>query len=153
MTILNIFDPKTTELLTERINKLTAQTTPQWGKMTVGQMLAHCSVAYDQAFDPNTKRPPMPVRFLLKLFLKGRLTDSTTPYKKNSGTAPAFLITDAREFEKEKVKLLGHIQKVEKLGENYFENKEATSFGKMTANEWNNLFYKHLDHHLTQFGV
>ena len=153
MTILNIFDPKTTEFLTERINKLTAQTTPQWGKMTVGQMLAHCSVAYDQAFDPNAKRPPLPVRFLLKLLLKGRLTDSTTPYKKNSGTAPAFLITDAREFEKEKVKLLGHLQKVEKSGENYFENKEATSFGKMTANEWNNLFYKHLDHHLTQFGV
>ncbi len=153
MTILNIFDPKTTELLTERMNKLTAQTMPQWGKMTVGQMLAHCSVAYDQAFDPNTKRPPMPIRFLLKLLLKRKLTDATTPYKKNSGTAPAFLITDAREFEKEKVKLLGHIQKVEKLGENYFENKEAISFGKMTADEWNNLFYKHLDHHLTQFGV
>lgn len=153
MTILNIFDPKTTQVLTERINKLTAQTTPQWGKMNVGQMLAHCSVAYDQAFDPNTKRPPLPVRFLLKLFLKGKLTDSTTPYKKNSGTAPAFLISDERNFEKEKAKLLGHIQKTEQLGTAHFEDKESTSFGKMTANEWNNLFYKHLDHHLTQFGV
>jgi len=153
MTILNIFDPKTSQLLTERINKLTPQTTPQWGKMNVGQMLAHCSVAYDQAFDPNAKRPTLIVRFLLKLFLKGKLTDSSTPYKKNSGTAPAFLITDERDFEKEKAKLLGHIQQTEKLGTAYFDNKEATSFGKMTADEWNNLFYKHLDHHLTQFGV
>ncbi|MES2517239.1 MAG: DUF1569 domain-containing protein [Bacteroidota bacterium] len=153
MTILNIFDPETTKSLTERINKLTAKTTPLWGKMNVGQMLAHCSIAYEQAYDPNTKRPPLPVRFLLKLFLKGKLTDTTTPYQKNSGTAPAFIIKDTRDFEKEKTIILEYIQRTEKLGAAYFANKESTSFGKMTADEWNNLFYKHLDHHLTQFGV
>jgi hypothetical protein len=153
MTILNIFDPKTTELLTERIKKLTAHTTPQWGKMDVGQMLAHCSVAYDQVYDPNTKRPLLPVRFLLKLFLKGKLTNATTPYKKNSGTAPAFIIKDTRNFEQEKARIIAYIQRTEKSGVAYFDNKESASFGKMTADEWNNLFYKHLDHHLTQFGV
>ena len=35
----------------------------------------------------------------------------------------------------------------------YFDNKENTSFGPMTTNEWNNLFYKHLNHHLEQFKV
>lgn len=153
MTILNIFEPETTKLLTARINELTAKTTPQWGKMDVGQMLAHCNVAYDQAFDPNTKRQPLPIRFLLKLFLKGKLTDATTPYKKNSGTAPAFIINDSRDFEQEKNRILAYIQRTEKSGVAYFDNKESASFGKMTADEWNNLFYKHLDHHLMQFGV
>lgn len=153
MTILNIFEPRTIQILTERINKLHAQSIPQWGKMDVGQMLAHCCVAYDQVFDPNTKRSPLPVRFMLKLLLKGRLTDATTPYKKNSGTAPAFLITDARDFNVEKARLLAYLQQVQQLGATYFHQKESNSLGKLTAEEWNNLFYKHLDHHLTQFNV
>lgn len=90
---------------------------------------------------------------MLRVMLKNRLTNSTTPYKKNSGTAPAFLITDARDFEVEKARLIEYIQRVEKLGANYFENKESVSFGKLNSYEWNNLFYKHLDHHLSQFGV
>ena len=70
-----------------------------------------------------------------------------------SGTAPAFLITDARDFKVEKARLIEYIQKVEKLGANYFEYKESVSLGKLNSFEWNNLFYKHLDHHLSQFGV
>ena len=34
-----------------------------------------------------------------------------------------------------------------------FEGKESNSFGPLTKGEWNNMFYKHLDHHLSQFGV
>ena len=45
------------------------------------------------------------------------------------------------------------ITKTQELGEQYFDGKESHSFGNLTSNEWNNLFYKHLEHHLTQFGV
>ena len=41
----------------------------------------------------------------------------------------------------------------QELGVSYFENKESHSFGRLTIKEWNNMFYKHLEHHLTQFGV
>ena len=34
-----------------------------------------------------------------------------------------------------------------------FDNRESHSFGKLSKTEWSNMFYKHLDHHLTQFGV
>lgn len=153
MTILNIYSPTTTATITQRINNLAADTKPLWGKMNVGQMLAHCSVAYRQVFEENTKRPPVLVRLALQFLIKRKLTDATTPYKKNSGTAPAFIIKDERDFEKEKIQLIDYIQAVEKLSENHFEGKESNAMGKMTAQEWNNLFYKHLDHHLTQFGV
>jgi hypothetical protein len=153
MTILNIFELQTTDKLLHRISELAPNTFPLWGKMDVAQMLAHCCVAYEQAFDENAKRPNTFVRFMLRAMLKNKLTNSTTPYKKNLGTAPEFLITDARDFETEKARLIAYIQQVEQLGAKYFEGKESVSLGKLNSFEWNNLFYKHLDHHLSQFGV
>ena len=63
------------------------------------------------------------------------------------------MIGDQRDFEKEKKRLVDYINKVKDQGENYFDGRESRSFGPLTSNEWNNLFYKHLDHHLQQFGV
>jgi len=39
------------------------------------------------------------------------------------------------------------------LGEDYFDNRVSDSFGKLSKDQWNNYFYKHLNHHLSQFGV
>ena len=72
---------------------------------------------------------------------------------KNSRTAPAFLITDTKDFEAEKKRLINYIKKTQELGEAHFDNKESHSFGNLSKTEWNNMFYKHIDHHLTQFGV
>jgi hypothetical protein len=74
------------------------------------------------------------------------------PYKHNSPTAPAFKIVDQRQFEVEKQKLITHITQTQRLGEVYFEGRESNSFGPLTAKEWNVMCYKHLDHHLNQFG-
>ena len=75
------------------------------------------------------------------------------PYKKNGQTAPAFIITTAKDFEKEKARLIAYIEKTKDLGESFFDQKESLSFGRLTVAQWNNMFYKHLDHHLSQFGV
>ncbi|MGS0524621.1 hypothetical protein ACU8V7_04870 [Zobellia nedashkovskayae] len=75
------------------------------------------------------------------------------PYKRNIRTAPEFLITDERDFELEKQKLVAHLQKTQQLGAAHFQNKESHAFGPLTSQEWNVLFYKHLDHHLQQFNV
>ena len=75
------------------------------------------------------------------------------PYKKNIQTAPEFIIKDSKNFDLEKNRLIDYLIKTQQLGGDYFDGKESNSFGKLTKQEWNNLFYKHLDHHLTQFGV
>ncbi|MHA7130543.1 DUF1569 domain-containing protein [Algoriphagus namhaensis] len=148
----NIFDQNTVAELSDRINKLTLDSKATWGKMSVDQMLAHCNVAYEMAFTDKHPKPNGFTRFMLKTFVKKGVVNET-PYPKNSRTAPAFLITDARNFKEERLRLLDFLSKTQELGEQYFEGKESLSFGPMTAREWNNLFYKHLDHHLTQFGV
>ena len=78
---------------------------------------------------------------------------SEKPYKRNSRTAPAFLVTTEKEFEAEKSRLTSYIERTQTLGAKAFENKPSLSFGNLTTTEWNNMFYKHLDHHLAQFGV
>lgn len=147
-----IFEQEAVNELIARINKLTPYTKPNWGKMNVGQMLAHCNVTCEMAYENIHKAPNGFVKLILKLFVKEQVVGNK-PYKKNSQTAPAFIIIDPKDFEKEKARLIEYLDKTLKLGANYFEGRESLSFGKLTAAQWNTMFQKHLNHHLAQFGV
>lgn len=152
MTWKNLFDEQESQKAIARINALTSETQPQWGKMNVAQMLAHCNVAYELVYTDKHPKPKGFQKFMIKLFAKN-IVVGPKPYKKNSRTAPMFLITDQREFETEKKRLIEHLQKTQQLGPSHFEGKESHAFGALSENEWNTLFSKHLDHHLSQFGV
>jgi hypothetical protein len=153
MTIKNIFTKAVTDELITRIERLTPQSQPLWGKMSVAQMLAHCCVSYEMVYEMDKfPKPGKIMKFIIQLMAKSQVTGEK-PYAKNGRTAPAFLITDEREFDNEKNRITGYLIKTQQLGDNYFEGKESLSFGKLSTIEWNNLFYKHLDHHLGQFGV
>lgn len=152
MPLPNIFDKQVTDDVVRRINSLTPSTQPKWGKMSVAQMLAHCCVTYEMVHEQKHPAPNAFVKLLLKLFVKNAVV-TETPYKHNSRTAPAFLMTTEKEFNQEKTRLVNYVVKTQQMGENSFEGKESLSFGKLNKTEWNNMFYKHLDHHLTQFGV
>lgn len=148
----SIFDPKDVQDTIARINALKPDSRPQWGKMSVDQMLAHCNAIYEVAHENIHPRPGFIKKFLLKIFVKPMVV-GPRPYPRNSRTAPEFLIKDKREFDKEKDRLIAYLKKTEELGSEYFNNRDYPNFGKLKTNEWNVLFYKHLDHHLTQFGV
>lgn len=148
----NLFDKKDSKDAIERINQLTPETKGQWGKMEVAQMMAHCNVAYEMAYENKYKKPNGFKKFLLKLFVKPAVV-GPKPYPKNGRTAPEFIIDSGRDFEAEKKRLIGFLEKTQKLGEAHFEGRESHSFGPLTSQEWNVMFSKHLDHHLTQFGV
>jgi hypothetical protein len=75
------------------------------------------------------------------------------PYKTNSRTAPAFIISSEKDFEVEKQKLIANIKETQAKGLSFYEGRESASIGKLTAVEWNNMYYKHLNHHFTQFGI
>ncbi|MGZ5302839.1 MAG: DUF1569 domain-containing protein [Bacteroidia bacterium] len=152
MALPNVFTQEISESLIARINKLTPQTQAKWGKMNVAQMLAHCNVTYEMIYDDKHKKPNPFMKFILKKLVKKTVTNEKG-YKQNSQTAPQFIIADEREFETEKNRLINYIRKTQELGETTFEGKESHSFGKLNKTEWNNMFYKHLEHHLNQFGV
>lgn len=152
MPLPNIFQQEVSEEVIQRINKLTSSTKPLWGKMSVDQMLAHCSVTYEMIYEDKHPKPNFFTGLMLKMFVKKAVV-SEAPYKKSSPTAPAFLIKDTKNFDQEKERLVNFIRKTQQLGESHFDGKESHSFGALNINEWNNMFYKHLNHHLNQFGV
>lgn len=148
----NIFDRTVAEETINRINQLKPDSQPLWGKMSVAQMLAHCNVTYETVYEDKHKKPNAIMSFILKAFVK-KVVVSETPYKRNNPTAPHYIISNQKDFDIEKQRLIDHIIKTQQLGEAYFDKKESHSFGVLSIKEWNNMFYKHLDHHLSQFGV
>jgi len=148
----DIFNEAVSAEVINRVEQLTTETKPKWGKMDVAQMLAHCNVTYELDFEDIHKKPGGVMKWMLKTFVKKAVVNEE-PYKKNGGTAPQFKIKETKDFEVEKTRLINYISKAKNLGRSHFEGKESFSFGKLTAEEYNNMFYKHLDHHLTQFGV
>lgn len=152
MALPNIFTATVSNGIMSRINKLSNTTPAQWGKMNATQMLAHCNVTFEFAYEEKHSKPNFFMGFILRNLVKGGLVNEK-PNKRNASTAPEFIIKDDRNFDVEKNRLIQYINKTVQLGENHFEGRESMIFGTMTSTEWNNLFYKHLDHHLTQFGV
>lgn len=110
--IKNAFHQEVANELIARINKLTPTTQPQWGVMTVDQMLAHCSVAYHCTYSPEKfKKAGAFKKFLLKTFVKPMVVGEK-PYPKNGRTAPEFIISDRRDFEKKKKTNLSDLSNV-----------------------------------------
>ncbi len=107
--------------------------------MSVGQMLFHCSVVYQFVYSDKHPKPNLFMSLILKMFIK-KIVTGTKEYKKNSQTAPAFVITDKKDFEYEKHQLIDYINQTLVLGKAHFDGKVSLSFGKMNGQEWNNMF-------------
>ncbi|RYY58030.1 MAG: DUF1569 domain-containing protein [Chitinophagaceae bacterium] len=152
MNLPDIFTAEVAETIISRIDKINPDTKPLWGKMNASQVLAHLNVAYDSTFTDIHPTPNFIQRLFIKAFAASMVVGNK-PYPKNGPTAPWFKITGDRDFEAEKKKLLAYIRSTAAKGEAWFEGKKNKSFGVLTANQWNTMFYKHLEHHLTQFGV
>ncbi len=148
----NIFTESGVDRMKTRVRALTPATQPAWGKMSVAQMLAHCNVAYDLEYTDKYPPPNFFMRSVIRLFAK-RAVVGPKPYPRNGRTAPIFVIGDERDFAVEQRRLLDHLDKTRALGAAHFDGRVNNGFGKLSLEQWNTLFSKHLDHHLTQFGV
>ncbi|MFT5480611.1 MAG: hypothetical protein ACI9NN_001579, partial [Bacteroidia bacterium] len=115
-------------------------------------MLAHCNVTYETIYENKHTKPTGFKKLILKTFVKPSVIN-VKPYRKNSLSAPHFIISEVREFDAERKRLIDFIEKTQQLGTIHFHEKESHSLGPLSEDEWNNLLYKHLDHHLNQFGV
>lgn len=147
----NLFDAVDNNEIIERINKLTPDTNAMWGKMTVAQMLAHSQTTIEVALGERKLKGGL-IGFLFGKIAKRKLVKDE-PFKKNLPTAPSFIIKNERNFYEEKDKLIKLIQRFGKADPDNIAASPHPFFGKLTANEWNTLQWKHLDHHLNQFGV
>jgi hypothetical protein len=147
----SLFDPTHNQEIVDRINRLTPASQAQWGKMNVSQMLAHCQPVLRVAYGELKLK-----RNLLGMLLGGmvkRMLLREEPFKQNSPTEKTFIITDKRDFEAEKKKLIELVQRFSKQGPDGIRKDPHPFFGKLTTHEWDILQWKHLDHHLRQFAA
>lgn len=147
----NLFDQQTTKTIIQRIHTLNPSMIPLWGKMSVTQMLTHSSLALQVALGEMQLKRTLMGR-LLGGMAKKKLLDAH-PFGKNYPTAKEFIIKEDKNFEEEKQKLIDCIQRFSSGGAAGVSKAPHPFFGKMTADEWSYSGWKHLDHHLRQFGV
>lgn len=145
----SIFDKNSNEAMIARINKLTPESKALWGKMNVEQMLKHSNAAMQVAFGEKELKISFFMRLLGKM-LKNKVINNE--FKKNSPTAPEFVFPDKYDFEQAKNELITTYSKFAQ-GHQSIKIMNHPFWGKMTYEDWDKLQYKHLDHHLKQFGV
>ncbi len=147
----SLFNESDSNQLIERVKRLAPDAKAQWGRMEVAQMLAHAQRPLMSAYgDLKTSRGLMGILF--GRMAKKKLTGDQ-PFQKNLPTDKNFVITDQRDFEKEKQKLILSVQRFVQAGPNGVTKDPHPFFGPMTSVEWDRLMWNHLDHHLRQFGV
>lgn len=148
----SLYEPARTQEVKDRIAQLKPDSLRLWGKMNPAQALAHCSAAMEMAV--GTSRPPrMFIGRLLGGIVKGMALRDEEPMKRNAPTSKVLVVADNRDLPTEQERLCGLIHRFASAGPQGCSTHPHTFFGPLTPDEWARLMYKHLDHHLRQFGV
>ncbi|HXE30771.1 MAG TPA: DUF1569 domain-containing protein [Terriglobales bacterium] len=149
----SLFDATVVDQVQTRLAGLTPHSERRWGKMSVAQMLSHCAISLQWATgEVVPEKAPLPIRLIGRL-VKPLVFRNDDPMKKNSPTAKSLLVAGEREFGAERERLSGLIAKFAAGGAAGCTSNPHSFFGQMTPGQWAILMYKHLDHHLRQFGV
>ena len=149
MEIKNLFDAGVKQDIINRIHQLTAGSKAVWGKMNVAQMLAHVQAPMGVAFGTHTVKGHWLMKLILPFFKKNLYDEK--PWKQSLPTDKTFIMTGlSKDFEKEKAQLLDMLNR---FTESNMINEQHPVFGKLTKEQWSKAMWKHLDHHLKQFGV
>jgi hypothetical protein len=148
----NFLDPSDNKVLISRLFRLMPDARARWGSMSAGQMLVHCA---DQLrVSRGEKRvTSMWVPGFLKPLLKKRFITQFKGFEPGMKTLREL---DARRgmtppvsFATDHATLLGLIDPARYSARGI----EHPLFGHLSAQEFGEITWQHLDHHLRQFGV
>ncbi len=148
----DVFDASIANELVSRYENITPESKSGWGKMNAGQMLKHVADNAEMEFgDIHLGR-----RFIGRLIgrlVVNQIVKDDKPNDKNQSTHPKMVIKGEVDFTKEKERVLRLVARLGTVDPSEFENRVHPFFGKMKSKEWSIWIYKHLDHHLRQFGA
>lgn len=148
MEVKNLFDTSVKKDIISRINKLTPASKALWGTMNVEQMLSHAQKPVSLAYGKHTLKGNIILK-LIGPFFKSVLYNEK-PYKHGLPTDKSYIVTDAKNFESEKNNL---IEMLQQFNEANISDDRHPVFGNLSKEQWSKATWKHLDHHLQQFGV
>jgi len=143
-----VYDKATRDELIRRINTLDENSSAQWGKMKVYQMVKHCRLWEEMMLGKTKYDRAFIGRIFGKLALNTVLKNEA-PLGRNSPTLPALIIKDDGDISIEKSKWIALIQE---HANTWAPDLVHPFFGKLTKEQTGRLVYKHSDHHLRQFN-
>ena len=152
--VKNLFNPTQATDIQKRIRELHGDTQPLWGHMSVAQTLAHCTSGFEMAMGGiKPKRAPFPAN-VLGLLIKPLVFGNDKPMRRNSPSSPElFAAHEQCDFDRERSRLLAAIDRFTSNGAACCSHHPHPFFGPLQPKQWAILMYKHVDHHLRQFGV
>jgi hypothetical protein len=146
-----LFEPEAYQEILRRLNSIHSDSPRQWGKMSVAQMLEHTARAVEMASGKVPTRQQPIGKLLSWAFRKGFV--GPDPFPKNSPTGPSFIVKHEPELDQARNRLKSVLAEFHAMGEAGCDGNEHGFFGRMSGREWGITQYKHLDHHLRQFGA
>jgi hypothetical protein len=147
----SLYDIATMDAVAARVDALSETTPPEWGKMDVAQMLGHCAEILEVANGKPLTGTPWIARLFKGMIRK--MVVGPKPYAHSITTHPQYVVSGTRDFLTQKTRLTAALKVMSEEGPEGAPQTEHALFGRMTAQEKGWGMYKHLDHHLTQFGV
>jgi len=131
-----------------RLQSLTASTKPRWGSFNAACMLCHLDDTLGMALGRFPARPMG--RKAFHHFPLKHLFIYVLPFPKGVPTSPELLVTAPTDFEADRRRVVESINRL--AGAPDGKGPEHPFFGPLTVRQWNSLQWKHIDHHLRQFG-
>jgi hypothetical protein len=150
--VKNLYEKGTAEELKERLARLTPDSERLWGRMSAAQMVAHCSAGMEMAVGDRLP-PRIFVGRIIGGMVKARVLGNDEPLRRNTPTEKGMRVEGERDLEAERERLRGLVDRFVAAGPAGCTTHPHSFFGRLTPQEWAILMYKHLDHHLRQFGV
>ena len=150
-----IAHPEPRAQLLRRLEGLTPTTQRRWGTLSAAEMLCHLGDTCESVLGlrvapgPPSSGKPRPV-------LKWLILYSPLPWPKGARTRPGVDPhrdgTKPGEFGRDRARVISGLEQLatapaDRLAANHF------MVGPMTRDDWHRWAYKHVDHHLRQFGL
>jgi len=143
-----VWDAGVRKELLQRFAQLKGDQKPLWGKMNAGQMVAHCTDPLRGAMgEMKVTEKWTPMRFALLR----NLVIYVLPWPKGAPTAPEFIHTGVEDLDRNRKQLSEVLERFAAHQGKPFRDHAA--FGTLSDKDWGCLTWRHLDHHLRQFGV
>ena len=150
-----IADQQTLRSLQQRLGRLRPESARRWGTLTAGEMVCYLGDAHESVL--GTRIPPGPAASgKRRPVLKWVALYSPLPWprgaKTRPGVNPKIDGTRPGAFEEDRARAIATLGKVAVAAPSAM-SKVHVLFGPMTADDWHRWAYRHVTHHLRQFGL
>jgi hypothetical protein len=145
-----IFDATSRQQLLDRIARLRPDSARRWGRMTPNEMMCHLEDSMRVATGESPARQRN--SFLANPVMRSLIIYYIPWPKGRAKTVPEMLATRPSEFEADRQRLSEWLRKTGERGAHAVWQPHP-AFGNISGRDYGVLIYRHVDHHLRQFGV